>query len=256
MYSVYAMDEFALNDKWRFEAGVRVDYFDLDGHKALYSGSSTASGGTGFIITGMTPWSDTKTYWSASIAANYKVSNSLAFFIRGTRSYNAFSITDYTALDFNPANLKRREILMGELGAKYFQGRFSLFSSVSYTVGKNLPQGLAIPNQAGALVSQSTFASSRCPSWETEAAYRLFKGLSIRLTATFQNPKFSDHAFKVDSTAREDIAGLTLNWKGNRPQNTPTSFVQIGGTYDYKFFKSLCKCYAPKFILVHQRKHL
>ncbi|MBD0377502.1 MAG: TonB-dependent receptor, partial [Flavisolibacter sp.] len=237
MSSVYAMDEIALSDKWRLEGGVRIDKFDLRGKKAAYSGSSVASGGTGFKITGMNPWSNHETYWSATVAANYKVNNSLAFYLRGTRSYNAFNIGDFTAVDFNPANfVKKREVLMAELGSKYAQGRFSSFSSLSYTKGKNLFQGLQVPAAAGGFIAQSTFASSRSISWETELTYQLLEGLNLRLTSTLQDPVFTEHVFTVDKNARVDIAGKTLDWKGNRPQSTPTWNLQIGGTYDYKIF--------------------
>lgn len=236
MSSVYAMDEIALTDKLRLEAGVRLDYFNLNGNKGVYSGTSTAGGGTGFTITGMTPWSNKETYWSASVAANYKVNNSLAFFLRGTRSYNAFNIADFIAVDFDPASLKKREILMGELGAKYASGRFSLFSSLAYTTGKNLPQTVNVPTATGSVFGQSTFASSRSIGWETEVTYQPFKGLNLRLITTLQDPIFTDYEFTVTANGRPDIAGKTLNWKGNRPQSRPTANVQFGGTFDYKIF--------------------
>jgi iron complex outermembrane recepter protein len=234
MYSVYAMDEFAVTDRLRLEAGIRIDRFDLNGTKGVYGGSSTAAGGTGFKIIGMTPWSADKNYWSASVAANYKVNNSLAFFVRGTRSYNAFNYSDYTALDYDPARLKDREILMAEVGTKYAQGRFSLFSSLGYTSTKNLPQSVTYPIATGALFTQSLFSSSRAFGWETEATFQATKRLNLRLTATLQDSKFTDYPFVVSANGRPDIAGLTLNWKGNMPQNTPVGNIQLGGTYDYK----------------------
>lgn len=236
MTSVYASDEFVVSEKLRLEAGVRVDHFKLDGHKAAYTGTSTTGGGTGFKITGVTPWSNDETYWSASVAANYKVGSNLAFFLRGTRSYNAFNITDFVAVDFDPASLKKREILMGEIGTKYAQGRFSLFSALAYTTGKNLPQTVNVPTATGSVFAQATFASSRSIGWETEATYQPLKGLNLRLTTTLQDPVFTDYAFTVTANGRPDIAGKTLNWKGNRPQSTPTANVQFGGTYDYKAF--------------------
>jgi outer membrane cobalamin receptor len=236
MSSVYINDEVAITDKLRLDAGFRVDNFNLDGNKGTYSGSSAANGGTGFKISGMTPWSNNTTYWSASLAANYKVNNSMAFFVRGTRTYNAFNIADFTALDFNPKNLKEREIKMGELGVKYAQGDFSLFSSISYTTGENLPLNVGVPSATGAIVNNSTFASSRSIGWETEATYQVFKGLNLRLTTTFQDPKFTEYSITVDPSARPDIAGKTLDWTGNRPQTTPNLNLQLGGSYDYKWF--------------------
>jgi outer membrane receptor protein involved in Fe transport len=127
---------------------------------------------------------------------------------------------------------------MGELGTKYAQGRFSLFSSLSVTTGDNLFQGIQVPAASGGFIGQATFASSRSFSWETEATYQLFKGLNLRLTSTIQDPIFTDHEFTVDANARPDIAGKTLNWKGNRPQSTPTWNLQLGGSYDYKMFNA------------------
>lgn len=236
MSSVYAMDEFALSDNWSLEAGLRVDHFNLDGNEAIYTGTSIANGGMGFVISGMTPWSNKETYWSASIAGNYKLNNKLAFFLRGTRSYNAFNIEEFVALDFDRSELKKREILMSELGIKFSQGRFALFSSIAYTTAKNLPQTVTIPTAAGALYNQATFSTSQSIGLETEATWQLFKGLNLRLTSTFQDPVFIEYKFTVNPIARPDIAGQTLNWKGNRPQNTPTWNLQTGGTYTYKIF--------------------
>lgn len=236
MSSVYALDEWTLSDKVRFEAGIRMDRFHLHGTKAVYEGSSMSGGGPGFYIFGMAPWSNEEINWSASIATNYKFNNSLAFFVRGTRSYHAFNIADYVAIDFNPASLKKHEILMAELGCKYAHGKFSLFSALAYTAGSKLPLVIHIPTASGAIFTQSTFASSRSISWETEATYQLWKGLNLRLTATVQDPIFTDYEFTVTANGRPDIAGKTLNWKGNYPQNTPLWNVQLGGSYAYKNF--------------------
>lgn len=236
IFSVYALDEWAFTNKLSFEAGIRIDRFDLKGTKAVYSGASVANGGNGFSIVGKRPWSDDKTYWSASVAANYKVNNQLAFFIRGTRSYNAFDIADFTAVDFDLAQLKNRTILLTELGTKYTQGNFSLFSSLTYTTGSNLPLNVNIPGASGSLIIQSSFTSSRSFGWEAEATYRLLKGLNMRLISTIQDPVFTDYTFTVDAAARPDIVGKMINWQGNRPQSTPNWSFQLEGSYSYKIW--------------------
>jgi len=234
MFSVYASDQFNLTDKLRIDAGARVDKFDLSGNKAVYAGTSTAAGGKGFTIGSLTPYSDNSTYWSASLAANYRLLDNLAFFARATRTYNAFLISDFTTVDFNAANLKKREVKTGEIGVKFGQGSFSLFSSVAYTTGTNLPLNVGIPNAAGAIVNIATFASSKSFSFETEASLQVARGLNLRLTTTLQNPTFTDYKVTVPATARPDLAGQVIDWGGNRPQTTPNVNLQLQGSYDYK----------------------
>lgn len=236
MSSIYASDEFTITDRLRVDGGIRVDHFSLSGTKGAYSGSSTSSGGSGFIISSMVPWSGDKTYWSASLAFNYKVSNSVAFFLRGTRSYNAFNISDYTVTNFNEANLRNRVIQMGELGLKYAQGLFALFSSFSYTDASNLGASIMVPNASGALVITNTFASSRSFGWETEATYQVSRHFNLRLTSTVQDPRFKVFQVTLGQDVRPDLAGMTVNWAGNSPQTTPKLSLQLGGNYDYKWF--------------------
>ena len=233
MSSVYVSDQFNLTDRLRIDAGVRVDNFDLTGSKAVYAGASTATaGGKGFVVSGLTPYSDNHTYWAASLAANYRVLGNLAFFGRATRAYNAFLISDFTALDYNPDNLKDREVKTAEVGIKYGVGSFSLFSSVAYTTGSNLPQTVTVPAAGGGFVNLSTFSSSKSISFETEASIIPTKGLTLRLTTTIQNPTFTDYKVVVPSTARADLAGQTVDWKGNRPQSTPNLNLQLQVNYD------------------------
>lgn len=235
IFSAYASDQFNLTEKLRIDAGARVDRFDLSGNKAMYAGTSTATtGGKGFTVGSLTPYSDNSTYWSASLAANYRLKDNLAFFARATRTYNAFLISDFIPVDFNANNLKNREVKTGEVGIKFGQGSFSLFSSVAYTTGTNLPLGVGVPNAAGAIVNISAFASSKSFSFETEASLLVAKGLNLRLTTTLQNPTFTDYKVTIPTTARPDIAGQTVDWSGNRPQTTPNVNLQLQGNYDYK----------------------
>lgn len=232
--SLYVLNDWTINDKWTGEGGIRMDYFDLSGEKALYSGTSVAAGGKGFSIVGMEPWSHRETKWAASIAANYKANRYMAVFIRATSSYNAANIADLTAVDFGATALKKRTILTGEAGIKCLKGPFSLFSSIAYTRGRNLPQNIQVPDVKGGFISQLTFASSKTWGWETELSYQFLRNFRMRLISTLQQPVFTEYLFTVSNNAREDIAGKTMDWKGNRPQSTPNSCIQLESLYEYK----------------------
>ena len=236
MFSAYVSDELAVTDKLRLDGGLRVDFFNVNGSRGTYAGSSTAAGGPGFTLNGSTPFNESNTYYSASLGANYRLLENLAFFARATRTYSAFLITEYAAIDYNPANLRDRHINLGEVGLKYGTGALTVFSSVAYTRGTNLPLNVGVPTPTGAITNVSTYSSTRSISWETEATLRAFNGLTLRLTSTVQNPVFTDYMVTIPSTARADIAGKTYDWSGNAPQSTPKVNFQLQANYDYKYF--------------------
>lgn len=232
--SLYALGEFSAAERWRLEAGVRMDYFSMHGQKAVFGGTSVTNGGNGYVIIGLAPWENRNVNWSASVAANYKVMEGLALFMRGTLSYSGFTLADFVSVD--AADLRKRNIAMCEAGTKFTKGRFSLFSSVAYTVAHHLPLNINVPSVGGSIFLQNTVASSHCFGWETEASYRFSKGFHLRLNSTLQNPVFTDYVFMVSPNGRADLADKPVNWNGNRPQGTPNLNVIAEGTGSYKFF--------------------
>lgn len=236
MYSGYISDLIKVN-RWSFDLGFRFDYNNLNGHRAVYSGKSTSAGGNGFVIDELSPFKENFSYWSASLGVNYKLSDYAAVFGRGTRTYNAFTIDNYAAVDANPTGLKKRQLLLGELGMRYAQNKLALFSSVSYSSVNNFPLSIGVPGAAtGTIINQSTFGSSRTYSWETEISYELLRGLNLRGMATLEDAKFTSYDITVSPDADPSIAGTELSWKGNRPERLPTTNFQLSATYDYKGF--------------------
>lgn len=235
-YSVYANDEWEVNDNWRIDVGARIDKVHINGQRGKYSGSSTSSGGSGYVIDGEVPFQSDLTYWSATLGLNYKINEAFATFLRASRTYNAFNIDDFSAADISPADLKKRNIYLAEIGAKYQKNKFSLFSSLTYSSVSNFPLVIGIPGANGSVINQSTFGSSRTFGWETEAAYQLTKALGLRLTATVQDAKFTEYNILVSPDARPDLAGKPYSWAGNQPERLPVVNLQMAASYDYKKF--------------------
>lgn len=237
MYSGYLSDLIKAGAHWTFDAGFRFDYNKLNGHRAVYTGSSVSSGGQGFVIDHLDPYAENFSYWSASLGINYKVNDYTGIFGRATRTYNAFTIDNFSAVDARPSELKKRQIYLGELGVRYAHSKLAFFSSVSYSSVSNFPLTIGVPGAAtGSVITQSTFGSSRTYSWETEISYELLKGLNLRGLATIEDAKFTSYDIVVSADADPSIAGKPLSWKGNRPERLPKTNLQLSATYDYKGF--------------------
>lgn len=232
--SLYALGELSASERWHLEAGIRIDHFNLHGQKAVFGGASIANGGNGYVITGLSPWENRNVNWSASVAANYKMVEGLALFLRGTLSYSGFTLADFISVD--AADLRKRNIVLCEAGTKFTKDRFSLFSAVAYTAAQHLPLAVNVPSIGGSIFIQNTVASSRCLGWETEAGYQFSKGIHLRLNSTLQNPVFTDYVFVVSPNARPELAGKPVDWNGNRPQGIPNLNVIAEGTGSYKSF--------------------
>lgn len=237
MYSAYLTDNISISDRFRLDLAARIDNSDVKGDRAKYSGSSILQGGNGFVIDGTIPFSNNRTYWSATAGMNYKLSSNSALFARASKSYSAYNINDFSAVDFNPDNLKNRDIYVGELGWKYGKGPFALFSSLIYSSVKNASLSIAIPGALpGSLITQTAFGSTRTISAEIEATYQVTRNLNLRTITTLQDSRYTDYTFTPGSSARPDLVGKTYDWSGNLCERAPKIIEELSAFYSYKRF--------------------
>lgn len=227
--SAYVSDEITLNPKWRLDIGARLDNQNVQGQRSL----SAVSISKGYI-----GYNETVTNWAASAGANYKISGTTAMFARVTRAYNAPNITDYNATSYNPASIKKRPVYLAEIGVKYAKDNFSLFASGSYSAIKNVSLTIAVPTSAG-LQSLLAFGSTRTWSAEYEASYKPIKQLTLRLTGTLQNSKYTDYTAITTESGPVIVAALgdtTYSYTGKKTERVPTLNTEISATYEYKKF--------------------
>ncbi len=237
MYSAYFSDNISISNKFRLDLAARIDNSDVKGNRAKYSGSSILQGGNGFVIDGIIPFSNNRIYWSATAGMNYRLSSNSALFARASKSYSAYNINDFSAVDFNPLNLKNRDIYVGELGWKYGKGPFALFSSLIYSVVKHASLSIAIPGAlSGSLITQTAFGSTRTISAEVEATYQVNRNFNLRTITTLQDSRYTDYTFIPGTSARQDIVGKAYDWSGNQCERAPKIIEELSAFYTYKRF--------------------
>jgi iron complex outermembrane recepter protein len=239
--SVSLRDEIALTEKTRLDIGVRMDKDNITGKNPTILGTATNAtpAGQGFYINGYTDFTpENHTYYSYSAGLNHKLNEAFALFARGTKSYNAVSIYDITLQGYNPANIKTRNIVLGELGARYGKNNFALFTSFVYATVENVSLIFQVPTNTGSTVRYPAFGSTRTKSAEIEATYQPFKVLGFRLISTINSAKYTDFKFTAAQDVRDDIKGKSYDWSGNNLESLPKLNFEFATNFNYKGFNA------------------
>lgn len=208
------------------DIGIRADRFHVKGDRLQNS--------TPF--TNKTAFDESNSYMTASLGLNYKINEQHALFERATSTYSALNISNYSAFNFNPDNIKDRKVFMSEAGYKVNTSKFALFSSLIYARLNNIASSMLIPNTTDGFISIATFASSRNISAEVEAIYTPNKNLNFRLTTTLQDSKYTKYEVTAPANARPDLAGKPYIWSGNQAERVPNYITELSASYTYKIF--------------------
>lgn len=239
--SLYLRDEIALTEKTRLDLGIRMDKDNISGQNPNIVGTATNANpaGKGFYIDGYKDFAtENHTYFSYSAGINQKFTDYFALFGRATKSYNAISIYDITLQGYNPASIKTRNILLGELGARYGKNNFALFTSLVYATVENVSLVFFVPTNSGSTVRYPAFGSTRSLSAEVEATYQPLKMLGFRLTSTFNKAEYTDFKFTAAQDVRDDIKGKNYDWTGNALEALPKLNLEFATNFNYKGFNA------------------
>ncbi|MFN8357205.1 MAG: TonB-dependent receptor [Spirosomataceae bacterium] len=239
--SLYLRDEIALSDRTRLDVGIRMDKDNITGKNPNIVGTATNAtpAGQGFYIDGYTDFTpENHTYFSYSAGINQKINESFALFGRATKSYNAVSIYDITLQGYNPDLIKTRDILLGELGARYGKNNFALFTSLVYATVENVSLVFQVPTNSGSTVRYPAFGSTRTLSAEIEATYQPLKMIGFRLTSTLNSAKYTDFKFTAGQDVRDDIKGKSYDWSGNSLESLPKVNFELATNFNYQNFNA------------------
>jgi len=238
--SLYANDEIKISEKWRMDIGARIDNQNVDGKRPYYAlnanGTVNTTAASTPTILGYTDYNETITNWSASLGANYKISPTSSIFVRATKAYNAPNIGDYNASAYNPANIKKRPVYLGEVGFKYAKNNLAVFASGSYSAIKNTSLTINVPTVAAGTQALVAFGSTRTFSAEYEISYKIIKPLSLRLTGTIQDSKYTDYeaSTKGNAAVLAEFGDRIYSFTGNRTERVPALNTELGANYEYK----------------------
>jgi outer membrane receptor protein involved in Fe transport len=241
--SSYVNDEIALSNKYRLDLGFRLDNHTIDGKRPYYGvnadGSPNPSAPGSMNIAGKTDYSVSNTDWAFSAGLNNKISEHAAMFARLTRAYNTPTLVDYGVQIFNESSIKKRPVYLAELGYKYANKGWSLFSSVSYSAIKNVSLSINVPTSVG-LQSLLAFGSTRTISAEYEVAYKVSNNLGLRLTGTLQDSKYTDYKASTNTNpiVLAELGDKTYDFTGNSTERVPVLSTELSANYDYKRFNT------------------
>lgn len=237
--SAYASDEIKLDEKWRLDIGARVDNQNVDGKRPFYAfntdGTPNYKAAATPTIAGYTAYDKTLTNWAASVGLNYKIDATSSMFVRATKAYNAPNVGDYNATAYNDANIKKRPVYLAELGYKYAKNNLAVFASGSYSAIKNTSLTINVPTTTAGTQALIAFGSTRTWSAEYEVSYKLFTPLSLRLTGTIQDSKYTDYTASTQSNTAvvAELGDRTYSFTGKRTERVPVINTELSANYEF-----------------------
>jgi len=237
--SAYGSDEIKLDEKWRLDIGARVDNQNVEGRRPFYAfntdGTPNYKAAATPTIAGYTAYNKTITNWAASMGANYKINATESMFARVTKAYNAPNIGDYNATAYNTANIKKRPVYLAELGYKYAKNNLAIFASGSYSAIKNTSLTINVPTTTAGTQALIAFGSTRTWSAEYEVSYKIANPLSLRLTGTIQDSKYTDYTASTASNTAvaAELGDKTYSFTGNRTERVPVVNTELSANYEF-----------------------
>ncbi|MBD3289299.1 TonB-dependent receptor plug domain-containing protein [candidate division KSB1 bacterium] len=243
--ALYLNDEFMLNDQLRFDAGIRYEFgrvngftenseeFDLGDETTLADDNVLYGNGT------FNPYDWDYDEIAFSVGANFKMSEGMAFFGRGSKG---FRTPDDQHFVFNaPGSYKVEDVLQFEGGIKYASPHLAVFASLFAIQFENIPFSDEVVEE-GEIVRAFRFANSQTLGAELEAIVQ-FGNFGLDLTATLQDPKYKDYLiFDYDDPQAEPTE---LDFTDNQVRRIPRIFGEVAPSYklgdlniyaSYRFF--------------------
>ncbi len=242
--ALYAVDEFRVGEKLRFDIGLRYEGGKFSGQvENLYSENRYDENGElimdargekpmefGYDLGDPTTRADDNVIFgdgtfqpyeyrydelAFSIGAHVGIDSNTALYFRGSRGFR--TPDDQHFVFFAPGSYKIERVLQFEGGLKYSTANFALFSSFFLSTFQNLPfSDEVVDPQSGNIVRAFRFADSRTIGLEVEAIYR-HNGFGVDLTATLQNPVYLNYEF----------VGSDEDYSGNQVRRIPKVFFNM-----------------------------
>ena len=239
-------DEIKFDNRLTINIGARMDMLDLDMEETKIPYDKTLTRNESF--------SD----WSASLGANYLLSDRSALYGNVIRAYRMPDYSAFTSLERRadgkflrlPDGLAENEVIFNtELGVRTgFEG-FGFDVALFYT---NIDNRLASIFEDGLLVSKP-LGQNRIQGAEASISFTGIRGLFVRSALTFQDGRFADFKIPVSKTGTNpnvnpsgNLYGNTLINEGNnnysidlkdkRIPGVPNLIWNFVANYEYKYF--------------------
>lgn len=229
--ALYGGDEWAITDRFRLDLGARYEHAifrgQVEGSETIDLGDPSTLADDNFATgTGrLEPYNHEFDMWAASLGANYRLSETLALFGRGSRGYRT---PDFDRWRANPDDRGEVEtIYQLEGGVKYFSENIGAFASFFLSSLRDIRFTDQVLNDAGEVVTLEQFASSLTygGEFEVRAQYGAFRS---SLTATIQQPEYRDYEFQEEGDEGQLVE---RDFTGNRLRRIPRFLIDFQPSY-------------------------
>ncbi len=243
--ALYLNDEFKLNDQLRLDAGIRYEFGRVNGFtenaEAYDLGDETTLADDNVLYGNgsFNPYEWDYNELAFSLGANYKMSEGMAFFGRGSKG---FRTPDDQHFVFNaPGSYKVESVLQFEGGVKYASPNLAVFASLFAIQFENIPFSDEVVEN-GEIVRAFRFANSQTLGAELEAIVK-FGNFGLDITATLQDPKYKDYLlYQYDDPQAQPTE---VDFTDNQVRRIPRMFGEVSPSYalgnlniyaSYRFF--------------------
>lgn len=211
----YVLDEWQINDRWRIDAGLRVERYEVDATienadfgvdldndpTTLHNNNASVLNGTFRTI----EFDETELSWTAGV--NYSISESMAVFGRANGGHK-FPHFD----NLRDGATQIQDVDQFEVGFKTSTDTLGVFATLFY----NQFDGLAFQRFIEG-VNVVEIGDADALGLELETVWRPIEGLQIQLIGTWQDGEFNE--FGANS--------------GNEVQRQPEFQTRLSPTYDF-----------------------
>jgi iron complex outermembrane receptor protein len=245
--SFFVADNWTVSDVLNIEAGIRVESVEINGEKDGYNSSYDIGGLDGDSETGYDGqvraangvtylFDDVYNYVSASIGANIKLSDNVAFFARGTYGNKAPEMTYYfnNFINTQPTKAELQKIIQLETGIKYNSERFTIFLTGFYSDLENVNLATSVNSPVlGSYSPEPLFNSVQTLGIELEGNVNIANGFDIRFSTTLQDATATNWRVwdfnNLNVLADDEI----VDFSNNKAANVPNIIARIAPTYTF-----------------------
>lgn len=229
--ALFANAEITANSKLTFDLGLRYDmdrYSGYQGNSNFFSQNLDNNSSFNYDFSTTTADNSITTtegpfyFWkykvdrlSASAAANYKIKNNMAAYVRYSNGFRSPIEEAYYDNAHDLSKIKPTYISQVELGYKFLGKKLSVSTNLFYMNLDNIAFTDILANGT----SENKFAKARNIGIELESEFAA-GDFSLSVSATLQDPEF------------KDFSGNGFNYNGNKVRRIPSFYGTIRPAYN------------------------
>ncbi len=187
-------------------------------------------------------WDYTFNTWSASLGANYRLTERTAVYgrlSRGTRMPTpqqwTFQTTDGSQVTGDTKRGDVETTMQGELGVKTSAERWSLLLTGFYGTSKGMLVSLDRGQPDGGFAFLPISSDTRTVGAEIEGSVSPLAGLELRAMATVQDPRFTRFRYDFFVPGSNPLSGAqTRDYSGNRLNDVASVLGDVGASYGWR----------------------